>query len=49
MDRLPAVFAVSALVVAAAAALLALVSRGRKKTVLPRDFDFTRYKRFEQK
>jgi hypothetical protein len=40
---------VSALVFAAAAALLALAARGRKKTVLPRDFDFTRYKRFEQK
>lgn len=43
------VLSTSVLALVAAAALVALARRARDTSVLPRDFDFTRHKRFEPK
>lgn len=49
MERLPAMLAIAAVVIAAAVPLLALLARKGGGRILPRDFDFTHYKRIEHK
>lgn len=49
MERLPAMFVIAAVVIAAVVPLLALLARKDGGRILPRDFDFTHYKRTEHK